>query len=72
MTSKLKRDKWHDRPRSSRLANVMFPHLADKETRAEMEGFARNEGKRLPDPKLLKDPERGSISPLGGTAAWRR
>ena len=64
--------KWDKRDRFSKLANVLYPHMADKGTRTEMEQLARNEGKKLSDPKLLKDHQRGCMSPLGGVAVQQR
>jgi hypothetical protein len=72
MTTKLKKLNWHQRDRASRLANVMFPHLADKETQTEMQGYADRERKRLSYPTLLNNHHRGCVSPLGGAAQPRR
>jgi hypothetical protein len=39
---------WHELPRSSRLARVLYPHLTDAETQREVAALARNEGKKSP------------------------
>jgi hypothetical protein len=39
---------WHSLPRQSRLARVMYPHLADAESQRDMAYWARNEGKKSP------------------------
>jgi hypothetical protein len=39
---------WHSLPRESRLARVMFPHLADAESQQDMSRIARGENKRSP------------------------
>jgi hypothetical protein len=45
---------WFKRPRLSRLACVMYPHLTDQNTRDQMAALAKNEGKRPPQsPNLL-------------------
>jgi hypothetical protein len=65
----IKREKWHDRPRSERLANAFYPGLADKETQAEMAAIAKGENKRAPQAQtLLPNATRGALSPLGGKA----
>jgi hypothetical protein len=64
-----KRETWHQRPRSSRLANVLYPSHADAAVRQEMSMLAGNERKKPPQgPKLLGDRERGACSQLGGQA----
>jgi hypothetical protein len=45
---KMKTVEWHKRPRIERLANVMYPHLADAETQRQMAEIARGEGRRSP------------------------
>jgi hypothetical protein len=53
---KLKADQsdWFKRPRMSRLAAVMYPHLTDENTRKQMEAICRGEGKRPPQgPNLI-------------------
>ena len=47
---KLKPDQsdWFKRPRMSRLAAVMYPHLTDQNTRDQMAALAKNEGKKPP------------------------
>jgi hypothetical protein len=70
--AKLRKQSWHERPRLSRLANVLYPNLADAETKAEMERIAANEKKKPPhQTPLLSDAERGACSPLGGLAKRR-
>ena len=65
--TKLRDQSWHQRPRMSRLANILYPAHAGEDTRQEMERLAANEGKRAPQPtNLLSDQERGPVSPLGG------
>jgi hypothetical protein len=67
--SKLRKQEWNQRSRSSRLASVWYPDLADAETRAEMTRIAAGEGKRPPAaPILLSDTKRQHVSPLGGLA----
>jgi hypothetical protein len=52
--TKLKEEGWFQKPRSSRLASVLWPHLTSPETRKQMEEIARGEGKRPPQgPNLL-------------------
>jgi hypothetical protein len=53
---KLKADQsdWFKRPRMSRLAAVMYPHLTDQNTRDQMAALAKNEGKKPPmGPNLI-------------------
>jgi hypothetical protein len=67
--AKLKQLSWHQRTRTERAANVMFPHLSDEETKKQMATLSRNENKQAPSgAKLLSDKERGFLSPLGGKA----
>jgi hypothetical protein len=57
------------KPENSRLiASVMFPNLATEQAQQEM--VSRTErGKRAPaQQRLLKDHERGAVSPLGNVA----
>ena len=42
----MRKEDWHSRPRLERLANVMYPGLADDATRKEMLSLAANEGKQ--------------------------
>ena len=64
-----KRETWHQRPKSSRLANIMYPGHAEAAVRQEMNGLAWNERKRGPQaPTLLSDQKRGAVSRLGGVA----
>ena len=37
---------WHSRSRTERLANVMYPALADEPTKRQMLDLAANEGKQ--------------------------
>jgi hypothetical protein len=67
--TKLRNQTWHQRPKISRLANILYPAHADNETREEMAKLAANERKKPPQPqKLLSDAERGCVSPLGNVA----
>jgi hypothetical protein len=53
---KLKADQneWFKKPRMSRLASVMYPHLCDESTRKQMNDICRAEGKKPPqDPNLI-------------------
>ena len=68
-------DDWFKRPRFSRLACVLYPHLTDADTQRQMNELARGEGKRPPSgPSLLQDGDwwasmkKGGVSPLGGEA----
>jgi hypothetical protein len=65
----MRTDDWSSRTRLSKLASVLYPHLADEATRKQMIELARGEGKRPPAQQpLLSDHERGVVSPLGGRA----
>jgi hypothetical protein len=67
--TKLRNQTWHQRPKISRLANILYPAHADEETRKEMAKLAATEGKRSPyQAPLLDDRTRGATSPLGGQA----
>ena len=45
---------WYKRPRSSRLASVLWPDLTTPEVRKEMEAICRAEGKKPPQgPNLI-------------------
>jgi hypothetical protein len=69
MSAKLREQSWHERTRMQRLASVLFPGLADEDTRRQMAELARGEGKRPPATQpLLADHTRGCQSPLGGRA----
>jgi hypothetical protein len=46
MADKLRNQTWHQLPRSSRLANLMYPGLADEQTKRNMLDVAQQEGKR--------------------------
>jgi hypothetical protein len=60
---------WHQRPRESRYANVLYAGHADEQTREQMVRLAANERKQAPaTPRLLSHAERGPVSPLDGRA----
>jgi hypothetical protein len=44
----MKKIEWHELPRTSRLANVMYPHLSHPETQRDIAALARGEGKKSP------------------------
>ena len=46
--TKMKPVAWHERPRSNRLASIMYPSLADDQAKRDMEYFARQDGKSSP------------------------
>ena len=48
MATRMKPERWHDRPRMNRLASVMYPELADDAAKTDMAYYARQEGKRSP------------------------
>jgi hypothetical protein len=51
--------KWNERDKMSKLANVMYPHLAPKEVREEMRKAAALDGKKGPfEAKLAADKAR--------------
>jgi len=60
--TKLKSQTWFQRPRISRLANVLYPQLADEPTRREMAALAANEKKK--PPQVSDDARRGCLSPM--------
>jgi hypothetical protein len=63
------RKEWAGRTRISKLASVLYPGLADEDTRRQMAELARGEGKKPPAVRpLLHDHTRGCVSPLGGKA----
>jgi len=72
--TKMKHRSWHSRDRQSKLASVLWPSLADRETRAEMDQIAKAEGRRSPTQReaLLDHSTRGAVSQLGGTAINRK
>ena len=45
--TKMRQEKWHDRPRLERLAQVLYPHLADQATQKEMLDSAAVEQKQF-------------------------
>jgi hypothetical protein len=60
---------WRNLPRDSKLARVLYPALADDDTRKAQASFSASEGKRPPQgAKLLSDRTRGCVSPLGNVA----
>jgi len=60
---------WDRRPRSSKLAQVLYPQAAEADTIAEMRKLASNEKKKAPAAAtLLANNTRGAVSPLGGAA----
>jgi hypothetical protein len=62
-------DKWSDKTRSEKLANILYPSLANEATRKEMTQLSANEGKKAPTATpLLPDHKRAHVSPLGGVA----
>jgi len=62
-------DEWRRRTEHSRLASVLYPHLAGEIARADMAEIAKGEGKRPPAAvPLLDHVTRGPLSPLGGRA----
>jgi len=60
---KMKKTDWHDQPRQSRLASVMYPHLASEETQKQMADLAAREGKRSPQ-AAKAEADRGKPSPF--------
>ncbi len=58
-----KKTSWHDQPRQSRLASVMYPHLASEETQKQMADLAAREGKRSPQ-AAKTEADRGKPSPF--------
>lgn len=44
----LKHQRWHDLPRQTRLALVMYPDLAPKDRQQEMAAYAMAERKKSP------------------------
>ncbi len=60
---KMKKTDWHDQPRQSRLASVMYPHLASEETQKQMADLAACEGKRSPQAAKI-EADRGKPSPF--------
>jgi hypothetical protein len=45
---KMKPVAWHERPRSNRLASIMYPGLADEQAKRDMDYYAKLEGKVSP------------------------
>jgi hypothetical protein len=48
MATKMREERWHDLPRQSRLARLMYPQLMEKQYQGEVAAMSRNEGKRPP------------------------
>ena len=46
--TKLREQKWHDLPRQSRLARLMYPQLMETQFHGEVAAMSRTEGKRSP------------------------
>jgi hypothetical protein len=46
--TKMREERWHDLPRQSRLARIMWPQLMEKQFHGEVAAMARNEGKTPP------------------------
>jgi hypothetical protein len=46
--TKMREEKWHDLPRQSRLARLMWPSLMEKQFHGEVAAMSRNEGKTPP------------------------
>jgi hypothetical protein len=60
---------WDKLTRASKLASIMFPHLAPTNIQREMQRISAGEGKKAPAPSpLLSDQTRGATSPLDGRA----
>ena len=59
--SKLRDEKWHDLPRQSRLARLMYPQLMEPQFRGEVAAMSKSEGKRLPvEPQPTSQTSRSS------------
>jgi hypothetical protein len=66
---KLKPRGFSDLSRSEQAASVLWPAQTTGEIQKEMADISAKNGKRSPFKQpLLKDNERGSLSPLGGSA----
>ena len=48
MTTKMKIPTWQERPRTNRLASIIWPNLADEEARRDLDRLSKAEGKRSP------------------------
>jgi len=51
----MKQQRWHDLPRQSRLARVLWPQLCEKHLQEEVAAMSRNERKRSPIDARPKD-----------------
>jgi hypothetical protein len=60
--TRMRDERWHDLPRQSRLARLMFPSLMEKQFQGEVAAMARNEGKRAPVEPEPTNRERTSAS----------
>ena len=48
MATKMREERWHDLPRSSRIARLMYPQLMEKQFHGEVAAMSRKEGKTPP------------------------
>jgi hypothetical protein len=48
MTNRMKPVSWFERPRSNRLASILWPNLADQQAQREMAEITAAEGKKSP------------------------
>jgi hypothetical protein len=63
---------WSKRTKAEKWASILWPNNTDDATRAAMTGLAAQEGKAAPKASpLLKDSQRGCVSPLGNLAKQR-
>ena len=63
--TKLKQERWHDRPRIQRLAMTLYPNLAPPEVQKEMISLAGLEGKHKQLEKRIKDGTEQVHNPWG-------
>ena len=63
--TKLREQKWHDLPRQSRLARLMYPSLMEKRFHGEVAAMSRAEGKKSP-----VEPTAGSSASGGSRRIW--
>jgi hypothetical protein len=65
----MKTRNWSNLNRAEKLGAVAWPELAPPHIQTEMKTISAREGKRSPAKQaLLKDSERGCVSPLGNLA----